>query len=100
MSRLNHYSKVPIRGTVQLRIIPDKVSGVAEIRFWYDNKLVGIEKVRNEKLKKMGYFLFFLLAILNVGLVLGMIIFIRIWFWGEHQISSDFSQFPPTDNPK
>ncbi len=25
---------------------------------------------------------------------------IRIWFLGEHQISSDFSQFPPTDNPK
>jgi hypothetical protein len=30
---------------------PDKVSGVAEIRFWYDNKLVGIKKVRNENLK-------------------------------------------------
>lgn len=25
---------------------------------------------------------------------------IRIWFWGEHQISSDFSPFPPTDSLK
>lgn len=48
-------SGVPIRGTVQLRIIPDKVSGVAEIRFWYDNKLVGIEKVRNEDLKLVHF---------------------------------------------
>lgn len=48
-------SGVPIRETVQLRIIPDKVSGVAEIRFWYDNKLVGIEKVRNEDLKLVHF---------------------------------------------
>ncbi len=48
-------SGIPIRGTVQLRIIPDKVSGVAEIRFWYDNKLVGIEKVRNEDLKLVHF---------------------------------------------
>jgi hypothetical protein len=27
-------------------------------------------------------------------------IFIRILFEGEHKILSDFSQFPPTDNPK
>ena len=40
---------------VQLRNIPDKVSGVAEIRFWYDNKLVGIEKVRNEDLKLVHF---------------------------------------------
>jgi len=28
---------------------------VAEIRFWYDNKLVGIEKVRNEDLKLVHF---------------------------------------------
>lgn len=48
-------SGVPIRGTVQLRVIPDKVSGMAEIRFWYDNKLVGIEKVKNEDLKLVHF---------------------------------------------
>jgi len=48
-------SGVPIRRTVQLRIIPDKVSGMAEIRFWHDNKLVGIEKVKNEDLKLVHF---------------------------------------------
>ncbi len=48
-------SEVPIRATVQLRIIPDKASGMAELRFWYDNKLVGIEKVKNEDLKLVHF---------------------------------------------
>jgi len=48
-------SGVPIRGTVQLRIIPNKLSGMAEIRFWYDNKLVGIEKVKNGDLKLVHF---------------------------------------------
>ncbi len=42
---------VPIRGTVQLRIVPDQESGLAEIRFWYENRLVSTEKVKNEDLK-------------------------------------------------
>ena len=37
-----HVPGFPIRGTVQLRIIPDKENGLAEIRFWYEDKLVGI----------------------------------------------------------
>ena len=41
-------SGVPIREKVQLRIVPDKKSGMAEIRFWYDNKLVGIQKVKTK----------------------------------------------------
>jgi len=44
-----------LRGTIQLRIIPDKVSGMAEIRFWHDNKLVSIEKVKNEDLKLVHF---------------------------------------------
>lgn len=43
-------SGVPIRERVSLRIVPDKKSGLAEVRFWYDKKLVGIQKVRNEDL--------------------------------------------------
>ena len=46
---------VPIRGTVQLRIIPDKLSGLAEVRFWYDNKLVGIQKIKNEDLNLVHF---------------------------------------------
>lgn len=42
---------VPIRGTVQLRIVPDQESGLAEIRFWHENRLVSTEKVKNEDLK-------------------------------------------------
>jgi len=43
-------SGVPIRERVYLRIVPDKKSGLAEIRFWYNDKLVGIQKVKNEDL--------------------------------------------------
>ena len=42
--------KVPIRERVTLRIVPDKKSGLAEIRFWYKDKLVGITKVKNKDL--------------------------------------------------
>jgi len=48
-------SGVPIRGRVQLRIVPNKLSGLAEIRFWYENKLVGIQKVKNEDLNLVHF---------------------------------------------
>jgi hypothetical protein len=48
-------SGVPIRGQVQLRIVPDKQSGLAEIRFWYNNKLVGVQKVKNEDLNLVRF---------------------------------------------
>ena len=35
-------SGVPIRERVYLRIVPDKKSGLAEIRFWYKDNLVGV----------------------------------------------------------
>ena len=43
-------SGVPLRERVFLRIVPDKKSGLAEVRFWYNNALVVISKVRNEDL--------------------------------------------------
>ncbi len=46
---------VPIRGTVQLRIVPNKKSGLAEIRFWYGNRLVGIQKVKNKDLNLVHF---------------------------------------------
>jgi len=48
-------SGAPIRGTVQLRIVPDRKSGLAEIRLWYDNRLVGIQKVKNEDLNLVHF---------------------------------------------
>jgi len=48
-------SGVPIREKVQLRIIPDKESGIAEIRFWYNTKLVGIQKLKNEDLNSVHF---------------------------------------------
>ena len=48
-------SGVPIREQAQLRIIPDKESGLAEIRFWYDNKLAGVQKVKNEDLNLVHF---------------------------------------------
>ncbi|GAH81302.1 unnamed protein product [marine sediment metagenome] len=41
---------VPIRDKVSLRIVPDLRSGMAEIRFWFKNELVGTYQVRNEDL--------------------------------------------------
>ena len=41
---------VPIREKVNLRIVPDLRSGMAEIRFWYKEELVGTYQVRNEDL--------------------------------------------------
>jgi hypothetical protein len=41
---------VPIRDRVSLRIVPDLALGMAEIRFWYKNELVGTYQVRNEDL--------------------------------------------------
>ena len=46
---------VPIRGTVQLRIIPNKESDLSEIRFWYENRLVDIQKVKNEDLNLVRF---------------------------------------------
>jgi len=43
-------SGVPIRKNVQLRIIPDFNSGLAEIRFWYLDNLVGSQIIKIDNL--------------------------------------------------
>lgn len=48
-------SGAPIRGAVQLRIVPDRRSGLAEIRLWYNNQLLGIQKVKNEDLNLVHF---------------------------------------------
>ena len=46
---------VPIRERVGLRIVPDLKLGMAEIRFWYKDKLVGTYEVRNEDLNLSNF---------------------------------------------
>lgn len=41
-------SGAPIREKVSLRIVPDLRSGMAEIRMWYKDNLIGIQNVKNK----------------------------------------------------
>ena len=41
-------SGAPIREKVNLRIVPDLRSGMAEIRVWYKDNLTGTQNVKNE----------------------------------------------------
>lgn len=45
----------PIRGKVQLRIVPDMKTGIAEIRFWYENRLIDVQIVKNEDLNLVHF---------------------------------------------
>jgi len=48
-------SGAPIREKVQLRIAPDKESGLADIRFWHNNKLLGTQTVKNQDLNLVHF---------------------------------------------
>jgi len=48
-------SGVPIRERIGLRIVPDLNSGMAEIRFWYKDRLVGTQEVKNEDLNLLNF---------------------------------------------
>jgi len=40
----------PLHEKIQLRIIPDKESGVSEVRFWYRDNFLGSQTVKNSEL--------------------------------------------------
>ena len=40
----------PLHERIQFRICPDRESGLSEIRFWYEDELLGIQKVKNSDL--------------------------------------------------
>lgn len=46
---------VNIRDKVQMRIVPDLVNDLAEIRFWCEDKLVGVSKAKNQDLKLVHF---------------------------------------------
>ena len=48
-------SGAPIREKVNLRIVPDMRSGMAEIRMWYKDNLIGIQNVKNEDINLMNF---------------------------------------------
>ena len=39
----------------QLRISPDKESGVSELRFWHKDEFLGMQKVKNSNLKLVHF---------------------------------------------
>ncbi len=43
-------SGAPLQGRIQIRIIPDKESGLSEVRFWHEGELLGSQKVKNSDL--------------------------------------------------
>ena len=40
----------PLHKRIQLRIVPDRESGVSEVRFWHEDKSLGNQKVKNSEL--------------------------------------------------
>ena len=53
MTCLRAYTHRPER--IQLRIVPDKESGLSEVRFWYKDEFLGSQKVRNSDLNLVQF---------------------------------------------
>jgi len=47
--------KAPLRGEVELRIIPDEETGIAEIRIWYKDILTDVYQVKNSDLNLVHF---------------------------------------------
>jgi len=45
----------PLHDKIQLRIIPDRESGVSEVRFWYRDNFLGSQKVKNSDLNLVQF---------------------------------------------
>ena len=45
----------PLHERIQLRITPDKESGLSEVRFWHEDKFLGSQKVRNSDLNLVQF---------------------------------------------
>jgi len=40
----------PLYERIQLRIVPGKESGLSEVRFWHEDEILGIQKVKNSEI--------------------------------------------------
>ena len=47
--------KAPLHESIQLRIVPDRESGVSEVRFWHEGEFLGIQKVKNSDLNLVHF---------------------------------------------
>jgi hypothetical protein len=47
--------KAQLHERIQLRITPDKESGLSEVRFWHEGELLGIQKVKNSDLNLVHF---------------------------------------------
>jgi hypothetical protein len=45
----------PLHDRIQLRIVPDKESGLSEVRFWHEDELLGIQKIKNSDLNLVQF---------------------------------------------
>ena len=45
----------PLHERIQLRIVPDKESGVSEVRFWHEDKFLGMQKAKNSDLNLVRF---------------------------------------------
>ncbi|GAH45918.1 unnamed protein product [marine sediment metagenome] len=45
----------PLHEKIQLRIVPDKESGVSEVRFWYEDIFLGMQKAKNSDLNLVHF---------------------------------------------
>jgi hypothetical protein len=45
----------PLHERIQLRIVPDKESGLSEVRFWHKDELLGMQKVKNSELNLVHF---------------------------------------------
>jgi len=48
-------SNAPLHERIQLRIVPDKESGVPEVRFWHKDNFLGNQKVKNSELNLVHF---------------------------------------------
>jgi hypothetical protein len=48
-------SDAPLHDKIQLRIIPDKESGLSEVRFWHEDEFLGSQKVKNSELNLVQF---------------------------------------------
>jgi len=45
----------PLHERIQLRIAPDKESGLSEVKYWHEGELLGIQKVKNSDLNLVQF---------------------------------------------
>ncbi len=47
--------KAPLHENIQLRISPDRESGISEVRFWHEGEFLGSQKVKNSDLNLVQF---------------------------------------------